>query len=82
MLALYYNKSKCELKIEKNSKLIYGQNHIQEIKDKGISCYNNNYYIAEDRKLLVEKAQELRLIWMAEAKTRLTELENMNYPKK
>jgi hypothetical protein len=82
MLALYYNKSKCELKIQKNCKAMYNQNHIQEIEEKGIAYYNSNYYIAEDRKPLVEKAQELRLIWIAEAKTRLTELENMSYPKR
>lgn len=82
MLALYYNKSKAELKIEKNTRLTYSQSHIQEIESNGVAYFNSNYYIAEDRKPLVEKAQELRLSWIAEVKTRLNELENMNYPKR
>jgi hypothetical protein len=82
MLALYYSKEKRILKIEKNANLIYGENHLKDIKEYGVAYFNSNYYIAEERKPLVEKAQSLRNCWIDELKKQLIELEDMNYPKR
>jgi len=82
MLELYYNKQECELKIKKDTKLCYGKKHIEEIKEQEISYFNDCYYIAEERKPLIVKAQEIRNKWIEETKQRLIELENMSYPKR
>jgi hypothetical protein len=82
MMALYHDKNKCELTIKKNTNLSYGEKHLKEIEETGISYFNDCWYIALERKPLVEKAQQFRIEWIEEAKIRLAELENMSYPKR
>ena len=82
MKALYYDKEKLILKIENKINLCYNERHLKEIEETGISYFNDCYYIAEERKPLVIKAQEIRNKWIEEVKQKLENLENMNYPKR
>jgi len=82
MFQLYYNKDKCELKIKKCTTLCYGEKHLNQIEELGLSYFNDCYYIAEDRKKLVLMAQSLRSCWIDEVRIKLDKLENMSYPKR
>ena len=71
MYQLYINKKECRLKVEKLRKTFqnYGPliafTHIS--KEDDIYCYNDNYRMCKNRKVLVQLAREIKALWLAEA---------------
>lgn len=71
MYQLYIDKKECKLKVEKLRKSFqdYGPliafAHI--CKEDDIYCYNENYKMCKNRKVLVQLARDIKALWLAEA---------------
>lgn len=71
MYQLYIDKKECKLKVEKLRKSFqdYGPliafAHI--CKEDDIYCYNENYKMCKNRKILVQLARDIKALWLAEA---------------
>ena len=81
MYQLYISKKECELKIEKLRKTFqdYGPliafTHIS--KEDDIYCYNENYRMCKNRKVLVQLAREIKALWLAEAMMEVQKIESI-----
>jgi hypothetical protein len=71
MYQLYISKKECKLKVEKLQKHFqyYGPliAFTQKSNEDDIYCYNENYRMCKNRKVLVQLAREIKALWLAEA---------------
>ena len=72
MYQLYLDKDKCILEIKKLSKVF----KIDEIEE-DLFQYNDCYYFGKNRKVLKDKAKEIKKRWQSEAENRLEKVKNI-----
>ena len=70
--SLYYNKKTLELIIKPDK-----YNKIENMSDDKVYYWNENYYYATNRKVLREKANELKEQWIEETEERLNKLKEL-----
>ena len=81
MYQLYIDKKECKLKVEKLRKSFqdYGPliafAHI--CKEDDIYCYNENYKMCKNRKVLVQLARDIKVLWLAEAMMEVQKIEEI-----
>ena len=81
MYQLYISKTEYKLRIEKLRKTFqdYGPliafTHIS--KEDEIFCYNENYKMCKNRKVLVHLAREIKALWLAEATAVVQQIEEI-----
>ncbi|NMB10334.1 MAG: hypothetical protein GX982_06550 [Tissierellia bacterium] len=72
MYQLYLDKDKCILEIKKLSK-VFKNVEIEE----DLFQYNDCYYFGKNRKVLKDKAKEIKKRWQSEAENRLEKVKNI-----
>lgn len=81
MYQLYINKNTLELKVSKLKRGLatYGPVMMFECTatDDDVLNYNSNYKISKSRKALVQIAQDIKALWLAEAQMTLQKIEEI-----